>query len=421
MTRPVRFAPVATALAAVACLALPHGARAQFQDIDLRGAVDVALATRPEMLAAGARIDAARARRWTDLGVPGPSVSYAREGIGSDPGFTEQRVVLSQEIPMPLGVSARSKALAAGVEAAVVERELLAAQITEAVKTAYLDVLHSRATLALRGRAVELSAALLRAVRTRIEAGEAAELDLLKAQLQDAEARDLLDLAERAYHFARYGLFRSMGLPPDDQRYSVVFVDSLSFVDVPVDQEAVLADLGKQPEVRLADAHARILGHEARGARFAAWPNLFVSWWPQDFGEGYRDRAFEAGLRVPITDWLGGGAARRRADAELRAGDQERESVLLELKKDVEQRWHSYDISRRTIQRYQQSLRGKADDLVRLTREGYLLGEFDLLALLDAQRTFVASEVRYLDALRAYHLDLIRLERYAGRELERFE
>lgn len=396
-------------------------ARAQFEEIDLRQAVEIAWANRPEMSAVQSRIAAAQARRWTDLELPGPAISYAREGIGSSAGFTEQRVVVSQEIPMPPAISARSRSLGAGVDAVRAEQDLLRAEITETVKVAYLAVLHARSVLALRGRATELSNDLLRAVRTRIEAGEAAQLDLLKAQLQEAESRDLLDSAERTYHFARYDLFRSMGLAPDDQRYSVVFVDSLRFVDVTVDQDSVLADLNGQPEVRLAAAHERVLAFRSQAATYDAWPGLFVSYWPQDFGEGYRDHAIEVGMRIPLGDWLGGGASRRKAEAERRAGAQERESVLLELKKDVEQRWHSYDISRRTIQRYQRTLRGRADELVRLTREGYLLGEFDLLALLDAQRTFVASEVRYLDALRAYHLDLIRLERYAGRELERFD
>ena len=372
------------------------------------------------MTAARARVASSRARRWADLGLPGPSIAYTREGIkGGD--FTEQRVVVSQEIPMPFALTARSKGLSEGVQAATAESDLLRAQITEAVKTAYLEVLHARSTLALRGRAVELSTALMRAVSSRIAAGEAAELDLLKAQLQDAEARDLLDAAERTYLMSRYGLFRSMGLSPDDQRYSVVFIDSLRFRDVPVDQDSVLAGLDGQPEVRLAAAHERALTHFATAASFDSWPGVFVSFRPQDFTGRYRDQAVEFGVRVPLADWLGGRASKRRADAERLAGAQERESVILELKKDVEQRWHSYDISRRTILRYQLTLRGRAEELVRLTREGYVLGEFDLLALLDAQRTYVASEVRYLDALRAYHLDLIRLERYAGRELEQFD
>jgi cobalt-zinc-cadmium efflux system outer membrane protein len=47
----------------------------------------------------------------------------------------------------------------------------------------------------------------------------------------------------------------------------------------------------------------------------------------------------------------------------------------------------------------------------------YQLGEIDMLNLLNAQQTFLASEQRYLSALRDYYLQLIALEIYLDEDL----
>ncbi|RMF54048.1 MAG: hypothetical protein D6746_14915 [Bacteroidetes bacterium] len=59
----------------------------------------------------------------------------------------------------------------------------------------------------------------------------------------------------------------------------------------------------------------------------------------------------------------------------------------------------------------------RAATLLALTREGYRLGEIDLLTLLDTQRTYLDSQLRFYQALRDYYLDVIELERYLERDL----
>ncbi len=59
----------------------------------------------------------------------------------------------------------------------------------------------------------------------------------------------------------------------------------------------------------------------------------------------------------------------------------------------------------------------KAAQLQTLTLRAYQLGEIDLLNLLNAQQTFLASEQRYLSALRDYYLQLVILEKYLDEDL----
>ena len=62
-------------------------------------------------------------------------------------------------------------------------------------------------------------------------------------------------------------------------------------------------------------------------------------------------------------------------------------------------------------------MRARAQELLARTREGYQVGEINLLALLDTQRTYLASELRYYNALRDYYLHLIELEQFLGDEV----
>ncbi|NNE71570.1 MAG: TolC family protein, partial [Rhodothermales bacterium] len=181
-------------LAGVLTLPLAGESRAQVAAINLDEAVELALSGRPELAGAAAFVDAERARRLLGLGLTGPTVAFSREGIATSSapgsGFGEQKVGVLQEIPFPMALRGALRVGSASVGLAEANLTVLRAEIREAVRSAYVDALYAQELLALRERAVDLGTQLLESVEARIEVGEAAEIDLLKAQLQEAEARD---------------------------------------------------------------------------------------------------------------------------------------------------------------------------------------------------------------------------------------
>ena len=50
-------------------------------------------------------------------------------------------------------------------------------------------------------------------------------------------------------------------------------------------------------------------------------------------------------------------------------------------------------------------------------QEGYQLGRFGLMDVLDAQRTLVAANGQYVQALSAYHHAVVAVERLVGQPL----
>jgi hypothetical protein len=78
--------------------------------------------------------------------------------------------------------------------------------------------------------------------------------------------------------------------------------------------------------------------------------------------------------------------------------------------KDIEQAWHSYEVSRQPIRRYDETIRSKAEKLQALTLQAYRLGEVELLNLINAQTNLPQQQQRYLLALRDFYQQLIALE-----------
>ncbi|MEZ4699282.1 MAG: TolC family protein [Rhodothermales bacterium] len=386
--------------------------------LTVKDALELAEQNSPALGRLRAEIDAKSGERLASYGVHAPQVSYAREGIPTGGGdYNEQRWVVAQSIDFPLEtyyrlkrVGTESGALSLGLEAA--RRDL-----RSRVKTAYTEVLYAQELLHLGLQGVELGESLKDAVAAQVAVGAAAELDEMKIDLQLSEARSTLEERLRLYEDARYSLYQVIGIDPGQQVYGVVFPDTMAYLDVEISQEDVIALLPGQPELVSADETVRAARILIQEKRSAALPQLHINYWPQDFGNGYRYRAFEVGFTVPLWFALNNRGAIQQARAREQYDAWNRQDIQLGLKRDIERAWHGYQTSKLTIDRYADTVQALADDLLARTREGYQLGQLDLLTLLDTQRTYLAAQARYYEALRNYYVNLVQLERFLQQDL----
>ncbi len=386
--------------------------------LTVQDALDYAEANSPLLGRMRALQDANAGERLAGFGIDDPVVSFAREGIPTAGGdFNEQRWVIGQAFDFPLETYYRQKRFGAESDALALGLDAARRDVRGRVKTAYTEVLHAQELLHLGMQGVELGESLKDAVAAQVAAGAAAELDEMKIDLQLSEARSVLEDRLRLYEEVRYALYQVVGIDPGEQVYGVVFPDTMVYLDVEISQEDVLARLATQPELAGADATIRAARFFTREKRSEALPRLHVTYWPQDFGGGYRFRAFEVGFTVPLWFALNNRGAIAQARARENHDRWSRQEVSLTLKQDIERAWHGYQTSKITIDRYAETVHALADDLLARTREGYELGQLDLLTLLDTQRTYLAAQVRYYDALRTYYVNLIALERFLQRDL----
>jgi len=352
-------------------------------------------------------------------GISSPEVSYMKEGMNgktADP-FQEQRLTISQTVDFPLTTSYRMKALREEVKAMEFAIKAEEREIKVGVKTRYIEVLYALHLQKLRDQQLKLATELYNAVYTQFETGMGNGMDLTKAELQVAEANNDIDDARRQLHLARYGLFNLMGLPPENQKYSIQFMDSLMSTDVDISQIQALAVLTDQPLYKSSTSELAASNYFLKEAKSNILPDIRFNLYKQDYGTGYNFNGFEVGLSFPIWYPL---EQKGRINTTLARQDEIRwkqQEIKLDMKKQIEFAWHSYEVSRSTIKRYDETIRSKAEKLQTLTLTAYRLGEVDLLNLISAQQIYLNSQQRYLSSLRDFYIQLVELEKFLDKDL----
>ena len=396
--------------------AMAQDAHIPIEQLDVHKAVELAYRLNPSLNAMREKILHKSGQQLTEYGIHAPFVSYFREGIKGS-SFSEQRLAFSQSIDFPLTSYYRISGTRTERDALQLQLEGETRQVTAAVKKGYTELLYAQELVHLRTLEADLSQELVDAATVRVEVGESAELEVMRAEIGLAEAEAGLEEAHLAFEQARYTLFNIVGLDPQDQTYTVVFTDTLVYFKTDISQDAVLTQLRKQPELQSRERTIDAARLGVKQIRSSLLPALQFDIYPQDFGGGYNRYGFQVGFKMPLGAFTNYRGQMRMAKADVQIQTWNHQAVFLALKKDIEQVWHSYAMSRQIIDRYNQVIRGSADELLRRTQEGYQLGELDLLTLLDTQRTYLESELRYYRALRDYYLRLIELERYLNQEI----
>jgi len=387
--------------------------------LTIRDAVESAYLQNAELQQLQARLKQQKNIWRMKTGISSPEISYFKEGIGSGPGdiFDEKRVTISQQIDFPLTSYYRLKGVAEQVKALEYQIRSREREIKAEVKSKYVEVMYALRLQKSRQNQLKLAQELYNAVYTKFETGMGNGIDLVNAELKVDEAKNDLDQSEWILHQARYGLFYAMGLPVEDQKYTIEFSDTLAATNIEISQIQSLAVQEAQPNYLAAEHEFNATNFYLKEAKSNYLPDVRVNLYKQNYGTGYNFNGFEVGLSFPI--WFPFEQKGKIASATARQTEIQwkQQEIRLNMKRQIEFAWHNYSVSRSIINRYNETMQSRAAQLQRLTLRAYQLGEIDLLNLLNAQQTYLASEQRYLAALRDYYLQLVTLEKYLEKDL----
>ncbi|MBA4407838.1 MAG: hypothetical protein C0397_00260 [Odoribacter sp.] len=389
------------------------------QLLTIKDAVDQAIQNNAQINQMRSQLNQKKAEWRTQTGISSPEISYMKEGIdnkAADP-FQEQRLTVSQSVDFPLTTSYRLKALKEeekAMEFSIREEER---KVKVAVKSRYVEVIYALHLQKLRDQQLKLATELYNAVYTQFETGTGNGMDLTRAELQVAESNNDIDDARRQLHQARYSLFKLMGLPPENQKYSIEFMDTLKSNAVEISQITALAVLTDQPAYKSSEREMEAANYFLKEAKSNILPDIRFNLYKQDYGTGYNFKGFEVGLSFPIWYPLEQKGRIKMNLARQQEIGWKQKGIRSDMKQQIEHAWHSYEVSSSTIKRYDETIRSKAEKLQTLTMSAYRLGEVDLLNLILAQQIYLNSQQRYLSALREFYIQLVELERFLDLEL----
>ena len=390
-------------------------------DIDvltIEDAIDFAFKNNPSILSLENEIEIKKSEKWKSLGIDSPEIGYMKEGIESGKaGYFEKQFSISQSMEFPLTSIFNFSSKSNEISALELNFESKKRDLKVEVKSAYVEVLASISVEKLREQQLELSNNLYKAVFSRVEAGVSSELELLKASIKLDESKNDLKEASNEYHRSRYNLFNKVGIDPEEQSYTISFEDTLRFMELDLDQETILDLIPNQPEILSLDAKLNAADNKVSASWSNLLPKLNMSYFIQDIGNGYDYHGYEIGLSVPVWFMFNESQDIQIAKSESKIIEWKKREIILNQKKEIEVSWHSYETGKEKITRYNDNIRRRTKELLDLTFEGYQLGDIDLLNLLSAQETYLSSELKYLEALKNYYIQVIELEKYLGKVL----
>jgi cobalt-zinc-cadmium efflux system outer membrane protein len=316
----------------------------------------------------------------------------------------------------------------------VADAALLAAQrdrrdavrlVTFQVKRQYVELARARAALAFAREVQSVYAQVLDLTHVRLRAGAISEADVSKAETAKLEADQDLTAAEAAVDQAAIDLLFLLGVRRAAPAAFTIDEDVLRFRELPelrdADEARLLEDARRaRPDLEAARYDETSAAAAASLARKQRLPDVGLT--VQAAGEGTgRDAIQPPTLGVgitfapPLLNRYRGEIA--RADAELAARKVATERIEAQITADVRGARRAFVAAHERVVRMESQLLGAARRARDLVRVQYDKGAASLLEFLDAQRTFIANNVEYLQDLADYWTAVFQLEQAVGSEL----
>lgn len=379
-----------------AALVIPITGAAQ-QRVTLQQARAAALATGSRVRIAAADEALARADAVTARAFPNPTV--AADYTKSPPQY---HLTADQPLEFPWLRRARIGAAQAGALGARHRLEIERAAVRYAVDSAYVQAAAARELAALSARTARDGDELVRIARVRQQAGDASELDVELALVDQGGQQGAALADSLAAVAAILDLQALMGIP--SAHPTIVLADSLGSLPalspaIPVSAEGAAVPL--RTAAARADVQARIASIAVeRANRFSA-PSITggVEWHDPTGGEkGYLPTI---GISIPVPLWdrnrgpiAAAQAGLQRAEAELEAAEREGAAALAAADRARAALAVSVERGR--------ALLAHAERVVALSTQGYREGAFPITTVIDARRAA-------RDVLRQYVQDLAAL------------
>jgi outer membrane protein TolC len=363
------------------------------------------LAARPELRQAEAAVRAERERIPQVGALPDPVLSLGIQNDGFDQiaiGEMETsfwQVMLSQGLPWPgkRGLRTDVARIAANEAGTALDRARLG---TEAdVRRAYTDLLLARDRLELLARLEGLWQSSAGIARVRYEAGEGAQSDVLRAQLELNRLRQRRWSLEAAGRTAVQTLNRLRGRPLDEPIETTASLRSVAVPELRAADAALADALARSPELAQARLGAARGEKSAALARRERFPDLSVN--AAIMPRGQLDPMWAAGVSIELPVWSYRKQGRAVAEGVARAEASTRNAEAIEqiLRLRVAERATAQAAVLDTVRLFRDGLLVQSRATVDSTLAQYRVGKVTFASVLEANAGYIDDEESFLGAV----------------------
>jgi cobalt-zinc-cadmium efflux system outer membrane protein len=401
----------------LALLAVPAGAGHADDPASLTLDECLALALDANPLVAASRHahEAARARVEQARALPQPTVGYDSD-LQPHPfqfaGSDESYLGISQTIEWPSRRRVRTAIAANEADQAGTDVELVRLDLTYAVTEGFYRLLLAEARLGHAQEDLHLSQSFLEQTRQKRDAGDVAEVEVLRAEVEVAQAATQVDASSGDVALARAGLNYLLARPP---AAPTAVRGSLKAPPAVLDLAALQAEaLARRPEIRRARAGVERERLRRRQASLLYLPDAELGVARHRIAGEVVTWDVTISVPIPLYFWQPKkgeiAEAEAAASAAQREADHARDTVQLE----VEQAWRQVVIADGRIRRFETAILAQAQETYDMLAFSYREGAIGGLDLIAARRTLLQVRQAYSEALYDSRVAAAALARAVG-------
>ncbi len=389
--------------------------------VTLADVVRLALEQSPDLAAFDWGRRAAEARLVQAGRRPNPVASVTLDDVAGSgraadtAGAVEPQLTIQLSQLVELGAKrAARQALAAGDETvAGLDYEAARLDVLSRVTAAFHHVLAGQEAVAQAAVGLALAQQVQQTAAARVAAGVVSPIEETRADVLVSSAQLETDRAQRTLDARRRQLSAHWGhASPVFERVA----GDISVLPPLPSIEALSAALAGTPDLARWTAEVERRQAALSVARGAATPDLTVS-------AGYRrftslgSQALVVGVSVPIPFFDRNKDGIRAADAEIARARVEADAALLHLQSRLADAHRAFASAVDDATTLRTRVIPSAQSVFDAVREGYQLGRFGLMDVLDAQRTLAMANRDLLAALTDAHQAAVAVERLVGRPM----
>ena len=392
---------------------LAASANAQTPPLTLARALELAQATNPQLAVASAIGEGANAAITTAKARPNPEFNFlaGRQYLlqASAAAAAQQHFGVSQLIELPSVRQARLTLAEAGRDSTGFLMSETRLMLRGAVKQAFYQALRRRQEVTMAEENRRIVQDFERRIRIQVEVGEAARLELIRAETELNTATAQLRSAQLRSTTAIAQLRALLSLPASEEIRLDGTLDPA--LDLPPFAELRVASLASHPSLGRLRAESRRAQAKLRNEETLRKPQ------PTLLSE-YERQPDNHYWRVGVTIPLPFVNKRQGQIAEAAAGISQANasaSVLeLQLASQLERAYGEYQVASQQVRAYEDGSLKEAEAALSAAEAAYRLGERGILEVLDAQRVLRSIRYDYLNAQFDRQSARIELEQLRG-------
>lgn len=395
----------------------------QYREVlTLRDALRLALLKNPELMGYSLEIRAREAQALQMSLWPNPEVEVEVENFGGRSATqgmkaAESTLFLSQLIE--LGGKRKKRTEVARFESQLAAWDYTSRKLDVFTRViqAYVDVLAAQEKVKLQEELLDVGKKFLETIQQRVEAGRTSPAEAYRAGVELEFIRVDLEKARQELKAAQIRLASLWGAREANFKKATGNLEQLK----PIPSLKQLTTLLEQNPDLARWATERLLRKSIIALEKAKRiPDPSV-------GVGYRrlnevpDQAFVVGLSLPIPIFNRNQGRIQEAMIRQRQVEWNEKAVRVALQATLAEVYSALVAARNEVETLKDRVLPSAQEAYNIIREGYQMGKFDFLDVLDAQRTLFEVRSRYLESLAEYHKRVADLERLVGQDIGELE